>query len=86
MKSSLPGAIYETSPSNVVIPSESEQTQHQDAFVSPAKCEERALNTNPSDGRVMLIDGTSIIYRAYYKLLGMLWFFLQAVNGSHAKA
>ena len=37
-----------------------------------AKCEEMALNTNPSDGRVMLIDGTSIIYRAYYKLLGML--------------
>ncbi|XP_041006487.1 DNA polymerase I isoform X1 [Juglans microcarpa x Juglans regia] len=72
VKSSLPGAIYETSPSNVVIPSESEQTQHQDAFLSPAKCEERALNTNPSDGRVMLIDGTSIIYRAYYKLLAKL--------------
>lgn len=25
-----------------------------------------------SNGRVMLIDGTSIIYRAYYKLLGIL--------------
>lgn len=24
-------------------------------------------------GRLMLIDGTSIIYRAYYKLLGMLY-------------
>lgn len=24
-----------------------------------------------SNGRVMLIDGTSVIYRAYYKLLGM---------------
>ncbi|KAG7996494.1 hypothetical protein I3843_01G162800 [Carya illinoinensis] len=72
VKSSLPGAIYETSPSDVVIPSESEQTQHQDAVPSPAKCEETALNTNPSDGRVMLIDGTSIIYRAYYKLLAKL--------------
>jgi len=36
------------------------------------KHEEKTLNSNPSDGRVMLIDGTSIIYRAYYKLLGML--------------
>lgn len=28
------------------------------------------VNTDNSNGRVMLIDGTSIIYRSYYKLLG----------------
>lgn len=37
------------------------------------KSEEKAATTvASSNGRVMLIDGTSIIYRAYYKLLGML--------------
>ncbi|XP_028956766.1 uncharacterized protein [Malus domestica] len=36
------------------------------------KREEKTVNRNPSDGRVMLIDGTSIIYRAYYKLLAKL--------------
>ncbi|KAK9062629.1 hypothetical protein SSX86_019817 [Deinandra increscens subsp. villosa] len=30
------------------------------------------VNTNSSNGRVMLIDGTSIIYRSYYKLLAKL--------------
>ncbi|XP_010503918.1 PREDICTED: uncharacterized protein LOC104781042 isoform X2 [Camelina sativa] len=35
------------------------------------KSEERAA-TSASNGRVMLIDGTSIIYRAYYKLLARL--------------
>ncbi|XP_059442456.1 uncharacterized protein LOC132174791 isoform X1 [Corylus avellana] len=69
VKSSLPGVIHATSLSNVVIPSESEQILRQDALLNSAKCEEGALNTNPSDGRVMLIDGTSIMYRAYYRLL-----------------
>lgn len=30
------------------------------------------VNTDSSNGRVMLIDGTSIIYRSYYKLLAKL--------------
>lgn len=30
------------------------------------------VNSISSKGRVMLIDGTAIIYRAYYKLLGIL--------------
>jgi hypothetical protein len=75
VKSSLPGVIHATSLSNVVTPSESEQILCQDALLYPAKSEERALNTNPSDGRVMLIDGTSIIYRSYYKLLGISFYF-----------
>ena len=68
-KSSLTGVANATSLNNVIIPSD---ILRQDAQLNLAKCEEGALNTNPSDGRVMLIDGTSIIYRAYYKLLGML--------------
>ncbi|XP_010426799.1 PREDICTED: uncharacterized protein LOC104711751 isoform X2 [Camelina sativa] len=37
------------------------------------KSEERAATSaSSSNGRVMLIDGTSIIYRAYYKLLARL--------------
>ncbi len=69
MKLSLPGVANATSLGTVIIPSE---ILHQDAQLNSAKCEERALNTNPSDGRVMLIDGTSIICRSYFKLLGML--------------
>ncbi|KAL9294709.1 putative DNA-directed DNA polymerase [Arabidopsis thaliana] len=39
----------------------------------PFKSEERVASTAASsNGRVMLIDGTSIIYRAYYKLLARL--------------
>jgi hypothetical protein len=79
VKSSLPGVIHATSLSNVVIPSESEQILRQDALLNSAKREEGALNTNPSDGRVMLIDGTSIMYRAYYRLLGILFYFLSWV-------
>ncbi|KAK6930485.1 DNA polymerase I-like, H3TH domain [Dillenia turbinata] len=48
----------------------SEQTLRQDSLFALANCTERSLNT--SNGRVMLIDGTSIIYRAYYKLLAKL--------------
>lgn len=39
----------------------------------PSKLEERITESKLSDGRVMLIDGTAIIYRAYYKLLCMLF-------------
>ncbi|KAL1199826.1 hypothetical protein V5N11_013083 [Cardamine amara subsp. amara] len=38
-------------------------------FKSEVRAESNAANSN---GRVMLIDGTSIIYRAYYKLLARL--------------
>ncbi|XP_030506279.2 uncharacterized protein LOC115721166 isoform X2 [Cannabis sativa] len=34
--------------------------------------DEKDVNNNSLDGRLMLIDGTSIIYRAYYKLLAKL--------------
>lgn len=34
-------------------------------------CSKGSADTSLSNGRLMLIDGTSIIYRSYYKLLGM---------------
>ncbi|KAJ4723665.1 DNA polymerase I [Melia azedarach] len=57
--------------SGVVTSSKSEQTLCLEAIDS-IKVEERAANPKPSNGRVMLIDGTSILYRAYYKLLAKL--------------
>ncbi|KAI9383752.1 hypothetical protein POPTR_013G125700v4 [Populus trichocarpa] len=53
--------------SNVLTSSKSEnEVVHQDLV----KREENAAEAiNPSNGRVMLIDGTSVIYRAYFKLL-----------------
>lgn len=53
--------------SNVLTSSKSEnEAVHQDLV----KREENAVEANnPSNGRVMLIDGTSVIYRAYFKLL-----------------
>ncbi|XP_061992076.1 uncharacterized protein LOC133710103 isoform X2 [Rosa rugosa] len=43
-----------------------------DLLVDSGKREDKIVNSNPSNGRVMLIDGTSIIYRSYYKLLAKL--------------
>ncbi|XP_022887768.1 uncharacterized protein LOC111403476 isoform X7 [Olea europaea var. sylvestris] len=47
-------------------------TLAQDAIFDSAELRDGLLNPSSSDGRVMLIDGTSIIYRAYYKLLAKL--------------
>ncbi|XP_062096506.1 uncharacterized protein LOC133802250 isoform X2 [Humulus lupulus] len=44
-------------------------TLHQGGLVSS---DEKDVDNNSLDGRLMLIDGTSIIYRAYYKLLAKL--------------
>ena len=46
--------------------------QVQDSLSNSPTCKEETEIDSPSDARVMLIDGTSIIYRAYHKLLGML--------------
>lgn len=59
-----------------MISSQSQRILHQDALHSSVKLQEKTVNNQPSDGRVMLIDGTAIIYRAYYKLLGMLYFII----------
>ncbi|XP_068661691.1 uncharacterized protein [Aristolochia californica] len=44
---------------------------HGNVFES-LKFKERDANLNSSEGRVILVDGTAIIYRAYYKLLSKL--------------
>ncbi|KAA0062507.1 DNA polymerase I [Cucumis melo var. makuwa] len=46
--------------------------QFQDSLSNSLTFKEDTGIDNPADARVMLIDGTSIIFRAYYKLLGML--------------
>ncbi|KAK9138788.1 hypothetical protein Sjap_009382 [Stephania japonica] len=54
------------------ISAEVDQAALKDVNVDLSKHKEKELNPNSSSGRVMLIDGTSIIYRAYYKLLAKL--------------
>ncbi|XP_057999523.1 uncharacterized protein LOC110644440 isoform X2 [Hevea brasiliensis] len=70
--SALPQVVCSTSQSNKLSSSKSERTPYQEAVSDSVKCEERAENASSSNGRVMLIDGTSVIYRAYYKLLAKL--------------
>ncbi|GLT34936.1 hypothetical protein SLA2020_094240 [Shorea laevis] len=64
--------LHATSSSTGVISSRREQISHPEATINTLKQEERAVTSTSSDGRVMLIDGTSIIYRAYFKLLAKL--------------
>ncbi|PIA25876.1 hypothetical protein AQUCO_10500011v1 [Aquilegia coerulea] len=49
-----------------------ERATFQEKLVELAKSKEPEISSNASNGRVMLIDGTSIMYRAYYKLLSKL--------------
>ncbi|XP_016647309.1 PREDICTED: 5'-3' exonuclease isoform X2 [Prunus mume] len=68
--SALPGVVRENG--DAAFYSKSERVLQGDMPLGSVKQEEKTVNSNPSDGRVMLIDGTSIIYRAYYKLLAKL--------------
>ncbi|XP_002530572.2 DNA polymerase I isoform X2 [Ricinus communis] len=79
--SALPQDACVTSRSSTFTSSEELHMPHQGAIFDSIKYEERLVNTtsqsdvansSPSNGRLMLIDGTSIIYRAYYKLLAKL--------------
>ncbi|XP_054812401.1 uncharacterized protein LOC129313384 isoform X3 [Prosopis cineraria] len=66
------GVARTTCQSNVTLSSESRCESVQAVQLGAVNTGERAANTDPMNGRVMLIDGTSIIYRAYYKLLAKL--------------
>ncbi|BFG15889.1 hypothetical protein CerSpe_021620 [Prunus speciosa] len=68
--SALPGVVHENG--DAAFYSKSERVLRGDMPLGSVKHEEKKVNSNLSDGRVMLIDGTSIIYRAYYKLLAKL--------------
>ncbi|THF95005.1 hypothetical protein TEA_013347 [Camellia sinensis var. sinensis] len=70
LDSDLSGVPSATSSGNMGISTYEEplcQNEVSDSF----KGVEKSANLDSSNGRVMLIDGTSVIYRAYYKLLGM---------------
>ncbi|PIN07471.1 DNA-directed DNA polymerase [Handroanthus impetiginosus] len=58
--------------SSYISTSQNAQTHSPDALLDSPVREDGSAAINPSNGRVMLIDGTSIIYRAYYKLLAKL--------------
>ncbi|KAJ8439623.1 hypothetical protein Cgig2_020999 [Carnegiea gigantea] len=61
-----------SSHSTVETSAESAQRIGQCLFVNPVDSTGAAVDKSPSHGRVMLIDGTAVIYRAYYKLLAKL--------------
>uniref|UniRef100_A0A5B7BVR2 5'-3' exonuclease domain-containing protein n=1 Tax=Davidia involucrata TaxID=16924 RepID=A0A5B7BVR2_DAVIN len=71
LNSDLPGVAHATS-SSIGISAESERTLCQDPDFDSVKSKDRSVKHDFSNGRVMLIDGTSIIYRAYFKLLAKL--------------
>ncbi|XP_023543412.1 uncharacterized protein LOC111803303 isoform X2 [Cucurbita pepo subsp. pepo] len=62
-------ATYHGSPASS---SSQQMLQVQDSLSNSPTCKEETEIDSPSDARVMLIDGTSIIYRAYHKLLAKL--------------
>lgn len=67
--SGVPFANYST---NVGISTETEGTNFQNTISDSVKTVDKSTNLDSSNGRVMLIDGTSVIYRAYFKLLAKL--------------
>lgn len=66
-------ALSSATNSNVGVTTESERVAQRNVLLdSEAHHKDGELKPDSGNGRVMLIDGTSIIYRAYYRLLGML--------------
>ncbi|KAL2920872.1 DNA polymerase I [Bienertia sinuspersici] len=63
---------YASSASHVETPLESAQGTKQRIYSHSVNHNVATVSEASSDGRVMLIDGTSVIYRAYYKLLAKL--------------
>ncbi|XP_057491364.1 uncharacterized protein LOC130777095 [Actinidia eriantha] len=60
------------SPRNMRVSTKLEATIHQNAIPNSVMGVDKSANLDLSNGRVMLIDGTSVIYRTYYKLLAKL--------------
>ncbi|XP_011073963.1 uncharacterized protein LOC105158790 isoform X2 [Sesamum indicum] len=72
LNSGLCKVVRHISSSGISTSSQNAQTVSQSTLFDSAIHEEGSATSSPSNGRVMLIDGTSIIYRAYYKLLAKL--------------
>ncbi|KAL3835095.1 hypothetical protein ACJIZ3_009831 [Penstemon smallii] len=60
------------SSSSISTSAEAANTVSQDSRFASSIRKDESANISSSNGRVMLIDGTSIIYRSYYKLLAKL--------------
>ncbi|KAI4353324.1 hypothetical protein L6164_002288 [Bauhinia variegata] len=71
VSSDSPGLVHAVPHSDIIFSSESRFGPAQVVRLGSINNGQRVAKTDPLDGRVMIIDGTSIIYRAYYKLLGM---------------
>lgn len=66
-------ALSSATNSNVGVTTESERVAQRNVLLdSEAHHKDGELKPDSGNGRVMLIDGTSIIYRAYYRLLAKL--------------
>lgn len=71
LKANFPGDAHGIS-STTLGTVETAQTLGQGTLFDSTQCEDTLVRIDSSNGRVMLIDGTAIIYRAYYKLLAKL--------------
>ncbi|PSS30796.1 DNA polymerase [Actinidia chinensis var. chinensis] len=69
---SLDSVPFAMSLRNMRVSTKLEATIQQNAIPNSVMGVDKSANLDSSNGRVMLIDGTSIIYRAYYKLLAKL--------------
>lgn len=64
--------MHANSQRNVVLSTGDVQQVQQDSLSDSVNRKRGEVKAESSSGRVMLIDGTSVIYRSYYKLLGKL--------------
>lgn len=62
--------MHANSQRNVVLSTGDVQQVQQDSLSDSVNRKRGEVKAESSSGRVMLIDGTSVIYRSYYKLLG----------------
>ncbi|KAL4578531.1 hypothetical protein LXL04_014655 [Taraxacum kok-saghyz] len=75
VSNSLKAELSKTTPVASIKESESvekEATPSESTSFDSSQKTDNVVNVDSSNGRVMLIDGTSIIYRSYYKLLAKL--------------
>ncbi|GER38642.1 5'-3' exonuclease family protein [Striga asiatica] len=66
------GVVRPFSSTAISTSAQSAQAIDESTISNSATSDDVQTTITPSNGRVMLIDGTSIIYRAYYKLLAKL--------------
>lgn len=70
LNSVLFGVPFGNYSTNQGISTETEGRNCENTISDSVQTVEKSTNLESSNGRVMLIDGTSVIYRAYFRLLG----------------